>query len=111
MNAQVFTTSTSASSAFDVICMPCCSTLPSMISASTRFFAQPRLIMPTFGASAEGRGVTAANKPPGRGGGVREGEEARGGGGGGLGGCRGGVGARGGAVGLGWGNRGVGWYG
>ena len=25
------------------------STLPSMISASTRFFAQPRLIIPTFG--------------------------------------------------------------
>src|SRR5262245_4676805 len=49
MNAQVLTTRTSASSARDVISMPRCNTLPSMISASTRFFAQPRLIMPTFG--------------------------------------------------------------
>src|SRR5205085_8359866 len=48
MNAQVFTTRTSASSADDVISMPRARTLPSMISASTRFFAQPRLIMPTF---------------------------------------------------------------
>src|SRR6476469_328091 len=47
MKAQVLTTSTSASSAFGVICMPRSSTLPSMISASTRFFAQPRLIIPT----------------------------------------------------------------
>ena len=39
-----------------VICMPCCSTLPSMISASTRFLAQPRLIMPTFVALPVARG-------------------------------------------------------
>jgi hypothetical protein len=49
MNAHVLTTSTSASSARDVISMPRCKTLPSMISASTRFLAQPRLIMPIFG--------------------------------------------------------------
>src|SRR3712207_2427415 len=49
MKAQVLITSTSASSARAVISIPRCKTLPSMISASTRFFAQPRLIMPTFG--------------------------------------------------------------
>src|ERR1051326_2851424 len=49
IKAQVLTTSTSASSARDVMSIPCCKTLPSMISASTRFLAQPRLIMPTFG--------------------------------------------------------------
>src|ERR1700682_1853847 len=48
MNAHVFTTNTSASSARDVISIPRCKTLPSIISASTRFLAQPRLIMPTF---------------------------------------------------------------
>src|SRR6266699_1996032 len=48
MNAQVLTTSTSASSAREVIFIPDRRTLPSMISASTRFLAQPRLIMPTF---------------------------------------------------------------
>src|SRR4029450_7120577 len=48
MNAQVLTIRTSASSAREVISMPRCNTLPSMISASTRFFAQPRLIMPTL---------------------------------------------------------------
>src|SRR5207247_11033540 len=48
MNAHVLTTSTSASSGHDVISIPRCKTLPSMISASTRFFAQPRLIMPTL---------------------------------------------------------------
>src|SRR3984893_4081887 len=48
INAQVFTTSTSASSALDVISIPRSNTLPSMISASTRFLAQPKLIMPTF---------------------------------------------------------------
>src|SRR6266487_4340929 len=48
MNAQVLTTRTSASSRRDVISIPRCKTLPSMISASTRFLAQPRLIMPTF---------------------------------------------------------------
>src|SRR4051794_25417890 len=47
MKAHVLITSTSASSDRAVICIPCCRTLPSMISASTRFFAQPRLIMPT----------------------------------------------------------------
>ena len=45
---QVLMMSTSASSARDVISIPRCKTLPSMISASTRFFAQPRLIMPTL---------------------------------------------------------------
>src|SRR5215211_1148103 len=49
IKAQVLTTSTSASSARDVISIPRCKTLPSMTSASTRFLAQPRLIMPTFG--------------------------------------------------------------
>src|SRR5213083_1942385 len=48
IKAQVFTTRTSASSAYGVICMPRSKTLPSMISASTRFLAQPRLIIPTF---------------------------------------------------------------
>src|SRR6478752_3232871 len=48
MNAQVLTMSTSASSASLVISMPWASTPPSMISASTRFFAQPREIMPIF---------------------------------------------------------------
>src|SRR5207237_8693907 len=48
MNAHVLTTSTSASSALAVISIPCCKTLPSIISASTRFLAQPRLIIPTF---------------------------------------------------------------
>src|ERR1051326_9435784 len=48
MNAHVFTTSTSASSAEEVISIPRSRTLPSMISASTKFLAQPRLIMPTF---------------------------------------------------------------
>src|ERR1700688_2604557 len=52
MKAQVFTTRTSASSGRDVISIPRCKTLPSMISASTRFLAQPRLIMPTFGFQA-----------------------------------------------------------
>src|SRR6266496_585910 len=52
INAQVFTTRTSASSGRDVISIPRCKTLPSMISASTRFLAQPRLIMPTFGFQA-----------------------------------------------------------
>jgi hypothetical protein len=48
MKAQVLITSTSASSARDVISIPRCKTLPSMTSASTRFLAQPRLIMPIF---------------------------------------------------------------
>src|SRR4030095_15121908 len=49
MKAHVLTTRTSASSARPVIFIPRCRTLPSMISASTRFLAQPRLTMPTFG--------------------------------------------------------------
>src|SRR6266536_3301676 len=53
MKAHVLTTRTSASSARDVISIPRCRTLPSMISASTRFLAQPRLIMPTFGLPAK----------------------------------------------------------
>ena len=58
MNAHVLTTKTSASSARDVISIPHCSTLPSMISASTRFLAQPRLIMPIFvGYGRSGGGV------------------------------------------------------
>src|SRR5436190_4552689 len=48
MNAHVLITRTSASSGRDVISIPCCKTLPSRISASTRFLAQPRLIMPIF---------------------------------------------------------------
>src|SRR6059058_1969384 len=50
MKAQVLITSTSASSALEVISMPRSNTLPSMISASTRFFAQPRLIIPPLAA-------------------------------------------------------------
>src|SRR6266403_5428702 len=53
MNAHVLTIKTSASSGRDVISIPRCRTLPNMISASTRFFAQPRLIMPTFGLVAK----------------------------------------------------------
>ena len=49
----MLTTSTSASSADEVISMPCAKTLPSMISASTKFLAQPRLIMPTFGLAGK----------------------------------------------------------
>ena len=48
MNAQVLTIKTSASSALEVISMPSAWTDPSMISASTRFLAQPRLIIPTL---------------------------------------------------------------
>src|SRR5204862_3394636 len=54
MNAHVLITRTSASSGRDVISIPCCKTLPSMISASTRFLAQPRLIMPIFGRCSSG---------------------------------------------------------
>src|SRR5262249_8534932 len=49
MKAHVLITRISASSGCDVISIPRCNTLPSMISASTRFLAQPRLIIPTFG--------------------------------------------------------------
>src|SRR5438034_7315117 len=55
MNAHVLITRTSASSARDVISIPRCNTLPIMISASTRFFAQPRLIMPTLVRCSGGR--------------------------------------------------------
>src|SRR5436305_13607698 len=48
MKAHVFATRTSASSADDVISNPWANTLPSVISASTSFLAQPRLIMRTF---------------------------------------------------------------
>src|ERR1700675_1829010 len=51
MNAQVLMTSTSASSAWAVISIPRSRMVPRMILASTRFFAQPRLIIPTFVAS------------------------------------------------------------
>src|SRR5437763_13186421 len=60
MKAQVLITSTSASSALEVISMPRSNTLPSMISASTRFFAQPRLIIPTFGRGSGGGGRRVA---------------------------------------------------
>src|SRR5258705_12092388 len=64
MKAQVLITSTSASSGHDVISIPRCKTLPSMISASTRFLAQPRLIMPTLvrcaGSVLQGAADTAA---------------------------------------------------
>ncbi len=47
MNEQVFTMTTSASLASLVIWIPSFSNEPSMISASTRFLAQPSEIMPT----------------------------------------------------------------
>src|SRR5581483_4215264 len=54
MNEQVLTITTSASAASLVISMPPFIREPSMISASTRFFAQPREIMPTrTGRAAE----------------------------------------------------------
>src|SRR6516162_5918466 len=52
MKAQVLTIRTSASSAFRVTSMPWLTMSPSMISASTRFFAHPRLIIPTFRGEA-----------------------------------------------------------
>src|SRR5207244_6150451 len=55
IKAQVLITSTSASSALEVISIPRSNTLPSMISASTRFLAQPRLIIPTFAGCSGGR--------------------------------------------------------
>src|SRR2546430_16626905 len=48
MNEHVLTTRTSASSAREVTFIPHFRTLPSMISASTRFLAQPRLVMATW---------------------------------------------------------------
>src|SRR5271165_605052 len=50
INAQVLIITTSASSAFAVTSIPCAKISPSIISASTRFLAQPRLIIPTFNA-------------------------------------------------------------
>src|ERR1700722_4814201 len=52
---------TSASSAFAVTSIPCATISPSMISASTRFLAHPRLIIPTLTGSA-GRRTSAADK-------------------------------------------------
>src|SRR2546430_6419214 len=62
MNAHVFTTRTSASSARELIFIPHFRTLPSMISASTRFLAQPRLIM----ATSSGRRARRAEARQGR---------------------------------------------
>src|SRR2546425_3842204 len=47
MKEQVLTITTSASSALLVISTPSFRSVPSMISASTRFLAQPREIKPT----------------------------------------------------------------
>src|ERR1700722_3031197 len=52
--------STSASSASAVTSMPCATISPSIISASTRFLAHPRLIIPTFTAEG-GRSTSAAD--------------------------------------------------
>src|ERR1700731_1131604 len=52
---------TSASSAFAVTSIPWATISPSMISASTRFLAHPRLIIPTFTADG-GRKTSAADK-------------------------------------------------
>src|ERR1700759_5299660 len=52
--------STSASSASAVTSMPCATTSPSIISASTRFLAHPRLIIPTF-TTEGGRRTSAAD--------------------------------------------------
>ena len=48
MNAQVFTTSTSALDASDVTSWPACWTRPIITSESTRFFGQPRETKPIF---------------------------------------------------------------
>src|SRR5580698_37079 len=61
INAQVLTMTTSASSALAVTCIPCATISPSMISASTRFFAHPRLIIPTF-TLGDGGKTSAADK-------------------------------------------------
>ena len=47
MNEQVLTITTSACPASLVISKPACNRVPSMISASTRFLAQPSEIIPT----------------------------------------------------------------
>jgi hypothetical protein len=54
MNEQVLMITTSACAASLVISMPSSSSLPSMISASTRFLAHPSEISPT----RTGRSVT-----------------------------------------------------
>ena len=48
MNAQVFTTSTSAADASVMISCPASRAMPSITSPSTRFFGQPRLRKPIF---------------------------------------------------------------
>ena len=48
MNAQVLTTSTSASTASAVTSWPACWTRPIITSESTRFFGQPRETKPIF---------------------------------------------------------------
>src|SRR5215471_21559629 len=50
INEQVLTTMTSASSARDTNSAPAFVTRPIITSLSTRFFGQPRLTNPTFGA-------------------------------------------------------------
>ena len=60
MKEQVFTIITSARAASFVISTPPLSNEPSMISASTRFLAQPRLIIPTFGVRGVLVGMVAA---------------------------------------------------
>src|SRR4029450_9716762 len=61
MNAQVLTTRMSASSASEVISMPRSNTLPSIISASTRFFAQPTLIFPRLSILCDLDGIRIQN--------------------------------------------------
>src|SRR4026209_3016762 len=51
MNAQVFTTSTSASDGSEVSSCPACCAMPSITSPSTRFFGQPRERKPIFMSS------------------------------------------------------------
>ena len=53
MNEQVLTITTSAAAASLVISTPSLISEPSMISASTRFLAQPREIRPTFNGRSE----------------------------------------------------------
>ena len=61
MKAQVFTIRTSASAELEVRSIPAERRCPSMISESTRFFAQPREIRPTLVAMGRrGRGKRAS---------------------------------------------------
>src|SRR5271165_981689 len=62
INAQVLTITTSASSASAVTSMPLATISPSITSASTRFFAQPRLIIPTLTADGGCNKSAADNK-------------------------------------------------